>query len=114
MTLGRAQRDEALASLGAVPLNPEAANASRFVSRDGLRYSLRSLAQYAPWVRHIWLVTAGQVPGWLDVRVPGLTVVDHRDIFGGRGEAADLQLPRDRVAAPPHRRPRRALPLCQR
>ncbi|WP_412517728.1 hypothetical protein [Actinomadura madurae] len=36
-------------------------------------------------VRHIWLVTAGQVPGWLDVRVPGLTVVDHRDIFGGRG-----------------------------
>ncbi|SPT51136.1 stealth family protein [Actinomadura madurae] len=81
----RAHRDEALARLGAVPMNREAANASRFVSRDELRYSLRSLALYAPWVRHIWLVTAGQVPDWLDSRAPGITVVDHREIFRGQG-----------------------------
>ncbi|MFH8986515.1 stealth conserved region 3 domain-containing protein [Streptomyces sp. NPDC017940] len=53
----------------------------RFRNRDELRYSLRSLAMYAPWVRHVYLVTAGQVPNWLDRDHPGLTVVDHRDLF---------------------------------
>ncbi|MFD9907200.1 stealth conserved region 3 domain-containing protein [Streptomyces sp. NPDC059063] len=53
----------------------------RFRNRDELRYSLRSLAMYAPWVRHVYLVTAGQVPHWLDEDHPGLTVVDHRDLF---------------------------------
>jgi hypothetical protein len=28
---------------------------------DELRYSLRSLEKYAPWVRHVYLVTNGQV-----------------------------------------------------
>ncbi|WP_172387495.1 stealth conserved region 3 domain-containing protein [Streptomyces sp. MNP-20] len=55
--------------------------AVRFRNRDELRYSLRSLAMYAPWVRHVYLVTAGQVPAWLDEDHPGLTVVDHRDLF---------------------------------
>ncbi|MGA4841578.1 stealth conserved region 3 domain-containing protein [Streptomyces sp. G45] len=55
--------------------------AVRFRNRDELRYSLRSLAMYAPWVRHVHLVTAGQVPDWLDRDHPGLTVVDHRDLF---------------------------------
>ncbi|MFI8927949.1 stealth conserved region 3 domain-containing protein [Streptomyces sp. NPDC053474] len=55
--------------------------AVRFRNRDELRYSLRSLAMYAPWVRHVYLVTAGQVPAWLDADHPGLTVVDHRDLF---------------------------------
>ncbi|MFI2613238.1 stealth conserved region 3 domain-containing protein [Streptomyces sp. NPDC018584] len=55
--------------------------AVRFRNRDELRFSLRSLAMYAPWVRHVFLVTAGQVPDWLDRDHPGLTVVDHRDLF---------------------------------
>ncbi|WP_282796870.1 stealth conserved region 3 domain-containing protein [Streptomyces sp. CC224B] len=53
----------------------------RFRNRDELRYSLRSLAMYAPWVRHVYLVTAGQVPAWLDTAHPGVTVVDHRELF---------------------------------
>ncbi|WP_405900480.1 stealth family protein [Streptomyces sp. NBC_00727] len=63
------------------PLHEQAANDSRFTSRDELRYSLRSLHQYAPWVRTVYLVTAGQVPGWLDTDAPGIKVVDHREIF---------------------------------
>jgi hypothetical protein len=59
----------------------ESANAARWISRDELRYSLRSLHLYAPWLRHIYLVTADQVPAWLDTSVPGLTVVPHREIF---------------------------------
>ncbi|MET9882809.1 stealth family protein [Streptomyces sp. NPDC006430] len=67
------------------PLHEQAANDARFTSRDELRYSLRSIHQYAPWVHQIFLVTAGQVPGWLNTEYPGLTVVDHREIFSDPG-----------------------------
>ncbi|SES28567.1 Stealth protein CR4, conserved region 4 [Pedococcus cremeus] len=62
-----------------------AANDSRFVSRDELRYSLRSLDMYADWVRHVYLVTDDQVPAWLDTTNPRVTVVSHRELFGDRG-----------------------------
>ncbi|WP_409058011.1 stealth conserved region 3 domain-containing protein [Streptomyces sp. SYP-A7185] len=55
--------------------------AVRFRNRDELRYSLRSLAMYAPWIRHVYLVTAGQRPSWLNEDHPGITVVDHQDLF---------------------------------
>jgi hypothetical protein len=72
-------RDEHLAATG--ELNREAANPSRYVDREELRSSLRSLWLHADWVRHVWLVTAGQRPSWLVDEHPQLTVVDHRDIF---------------------------------
>ncbi|WP_055590108.1 stealth family protein [Streptacidiphilus griseoplanus] len=59
----------------------EAANAARYLSRDELKYSLRSLRMHAPWVRNIYLVTDDQVPHWLDTEVPGLRVVSHKEIF---------------------------------
>ncbi|MGR3938695.1 stealth family protein [Streptomyces sp. BRA346] len=59
----------------------QAANAARYANRDELRYSLRSLHLYAPWVRHIYLVTDRQVPDWLALDHPGITVVDHQEIF---------------------------------
>ncbi len=65
--------------------NGQTANDSRFVSRDELRYSLRSLHAYAPWVRRVILVTDDQVPAWLDTTRGDLTVVSHREIFGGTG-----------------------------
>ncbi|MES4907221.1 MULTISPECIES: stealth family protein [unclassified Streptomyces] len=63
------------------PYHEQAANEARYANRDELRYSLRSLHMYAPWVRHIYLVTDDQVPPWLVGSHPGITVVDHRDIF---------------------------------
>lgn len=59
----------------------ESSGRARFISRDELRYSLRSVHLFAPWVRRIHLVTAGQVPGWLDVDHPMVNLVDHRDIL---------------------------------
>ena len=53
----------------------------RFRNFDELRYSLRSLAQFAPWVRHVWLVTDDQTPAWLDTTHPGSTVGPHREIW---------------------------------
>ncbi|MGW5696322.1 stealth family protein [Streptomyces asiaticus] len=69
------------AALAGAGYHAQAANAARYANRDELRYSLRSLYLYAPWVRHIYLVTDRQVPDWLAVSHPGITVVDHHDIF---------------------------------
>ncbi|MEV7780724.1 stealth conserved region 3 domain-containing protein [Kitasatospora sp. NPDC088351] len=57
----------------------------RYRSRDELRYCLRSIAAYAPWIRQVFLVTDDQVPAWLDATGPGLTVVSHRELFAGTG-----------------------------
>lgn len=52
---------------------------ARFQDNDELRYSLRSLALYAPWIRSVHLVTADQKPSWLNTKTVNL--VSHRDIF---------------------------------
>ncbi|MEV4707692.1 stealth family protein [Actinoplanes sp. NPDC049316] len=62
-----------------------ACNDARYTSRDELRYSLRALHCFAPWVNHVYLVTDDQVPDWLDAAYPGITVVSHREIFGDTG-----------------------------
>jgi len=57
-----------------------ATNASRFYSRDELRYSLRSVRMYAPFIRKIWIVTDGQKPDWL-VEDDMVQVVSHADLY---------------------------------
>ncbi len=59
----------------------------RFRDNGELRYSLRSLERFAPWVRTVHVVTDGHLPGWLDRKAPGLSLVSHEEIFpaGGRG-----------------------------
>lgn len=48
---------------------------------DILKYNLRSLVAHVPWVRQVYLVTCRpQVPDWLNVDHPGLTLV-HHDMF---------------------------------
>ncbi|KAE9025878.1 hypothetical protein PR003_g9119 [Phytophthora rubi] len=54
---------------------------NRFRDNEELRYSLRSLEKYAPWVRHIYVVTDGQIPSWLDIESPRISIVKHGDIF---------------------------------
>ncbi|MCW2797902.1 stealth conserved region 3 domain-containing protein [Nocardioides sp.] len=76
--LGRERR---LASMTGTAQTKESSGQARFVSRDELRYSMRSLHLFAPWVRRIHLVTAGQVPDWLDTSHPAVTVVDHSEIL---------------------------------
>ena len=76
-----AAREERLARLTGTAQTRESSGQARFASRDELRYSLRSVHLFAPWVRRIHLVTAGQVPDWLDTSDPRISVVDHRDIL---------------------------------
>lgn len=75
----------AMANHGLGELNEQSANASRYESRDELRYSLRSLETYAPWIRKIYLVTDDQVPSWLDTSNPRIEIISHRDLFGNAG-----------------------------
>jgi hypothetical protein len=62
-------------------LHDSAANEARYFSRDELRYSLRSVAMYAPWVRRIHIVTDEQIPSWLNLDHPKIRVIDHKEIF---------------------------------
>ena len=54
---------------------------SRFVDNDELKYSLRSVEACAPWINHIYIVTDNQVPSWLNVDNPRVSVVDHKQIL---------------------------------
>uniref|UniRef100_A0A8C1KN55 N-acetylglucosamine-1-phosphotransferase subunits alpha/beta n=1 Tax=Cyprinus carpio TaxID=7962 RepID=A0A8C1KN55_CYPCA len=59
----------------------EDVSASRFEDNEELRYSLRSIEKHAPWVRHIFIVTNGQIPSWLNLDNPRISVVTHQDLF---------------------------------
>ena len=59
----------------------ESASDARFLSRDELRYSLRSLHMNAPWVRKVFVVTDDQSPAWLETDNPAVQVVSHKEIF---------------------------------
>jgi len=52
----------------------------RFTSNDELKYSLRSLNKYAPWLNSIYIVSNCQQPKWLDEH-PKIIWVDHSEIF---------------------------------
>ena len=54
---------------------------NRFFDNDELKYSMRSLEKYAPWIRNVYLVTNGQVPSWLNLTHPKVKLVTHADIF---------------------------------
>ncbi|MGY2701858.1 stealth conserved region 3 domain-containing protein [Nocardioides sp. HB32] len=75
-----AAREARLAEATGAALERTSSGRARFVSRDELRYSLRSVHLFAPWVRTIHLVTAGQVPAWLADH-PRINVVHHREIL---------------------------------
>jgi hypothetical protein len=63
------------------PVLAGAATHNRYRSNDELRYSLRSLHAYAPWVRRVFVVTNGDVPPWLNLDCPKLRVVTHAELF---------------------------------
>uniref|UniRef100_A0A8C2V646 N-acetylglucosamine-1-phosphotransferase subunits alpha/beta n=2 Tax=Chinchilla lanigera TaxID=34839 RepID=A0A8C2V646_CHILA len=59
----------------------EDVSASRFEDNEELRYSLRSIERHAPWVRNIFIVTNGQIPSWLNLDNPRVTIVTHQEVF---------------------------------
>lgn len=56
-------------------------DADRFSSRDELRYSLRSLFQFAPWVHRVFVVSNCPPPDWFDKSNQRVVWVPHEDII---------------------------------
>lgn len=63
-----------------IGLLPTSNSSSRFKSRDELKYSIRSVLMYAPWVRKIYIITDNQKPEWF-VETDRIKLVDHSEIF---------------------------------
>ena len=62
-------------------VDPQVAGECRYVENDELRYSLRSVEKFAPWIRRVYIVTDDQTPAWLDTSNPRIRVVSHREIM---------------------------------
>ena len=54
---------------------------TRVTDHNELRYSLRSVEKFAPWIRHIYIVTSKQTPEWLNLNHPKIIIVDHSEII---------------------------------
>ena len=68
------------------PLHDNGINPHRWVCSDELNFCLRSIANNAPWVRRIWIVTDNQIPEVADLPpdfAAKISIVDHREIFAG-------------------------------
>ncbi|MDR0726492.1 MAG: hypothetical protein LBF37_00335 [Rickettsiales bacterium] len=67
---------------GKVVLMAEGVTEARWRENDELKYALRSVEKFAPWVNHIFIVTSfGQVPKWLDTSNPKITIVPQESIM---------------------------------
>jgi len=66
-------------------VSKEALSDARFMNNDELRYSVRSVFLYAPWINKIYIVTDNQIPEWLDGSCTIIKVIDHKEIFENHG-----------------------------
>ena len=48
---------------------------------DFLKYWFRGVEKFAPWVNHIFFVTAGHLPDWLNLQHPKLKIIHHSDFI---------------------------------
>ena len=79
----RARRRQALQNLSdpcSTSIAPFGNVEGRFRDNDELRYGLRALERFFPDHGHIYIVTDGQAPAWLQ-RSERLTLVDHLDLI---------------------------------
>jgi hypothetical protein len=85
----RQKRDRYLAQ-AQTPLHDNGTNPHRWVCSDELNFCVRSIANHAPWVRRIWIVTDDQIPVLAplsDEFAAKISIVDHRTIFSGHSDA---------------------------
>mgnify|MGYP000178497100 CR=1 FL=1 len=71
---------------GGTPLHANGINPHRWACADELGYCLRSIANNAPWINRIWIVTDAQAPDLSGVPAAlrrKISIVDHRELFAG-------------------------------
>lgn len=52
---------------------------SRYRDWGNLRYVFRGIDQFLPWINHVFFITNGQKPEWLNLNHPKLRFVTHQD-----------------------------------
>ena len=62
-------------------VNGADAGPDRYRQIDELRYALRSVHAFAPWVRRIFIATDSQAPAWLDADHPRVRIVRSEEFF---------------------------------
>lgn len=62
-------------------VNAADASAARYRQIDELRYAMRSVRAFAPWIRHIFIATDSTPPAWLDLDHPDVTIVRSEEFF---------------------------------
>jgi len=54
----------------------------RFKNNEEMRYSLRSIYKYAPWINNIYIIVYdGHIPKWLNLNHPKIHLIWHSKIF---------------------------------
>ena len=78
----RAKREAVMKRIGLIVKEGDNGTC-RYLSHDELRYSLRSVDKFLPWVRHVHLVVDDDIalPSWLDVSNPRLVIHRWGDIM---------------------------------
>ena len=76
----RAKKNAALIAAGEKPADNDV-SIHRFFDNDELKYSLRSVEKFAPWIRKIFIITDEQVPEWMNTDNPKIQIVDHAEIL---------------------------------
>jgi Stealth protein CR2, conserved region 2/Stealth protein CR1, conserved region 1 len=72
------------------PLHVNGTNPHRWICSDELNFCLRSIANNAPWVRRVWILTDNQIPEMAALPpefAAKISIADHRDIFAGHEDA---------------------------
>ena len=63
-------------------INDNEKSNKRFINTNELKYSLRGVYKYLPWVNKIYIVVAdGQIPQWLNINHPKIQLIKHSQIF---------------------------------
>ena len=66
--------------------NKEDIKPQRFQDFNQLKYSIRSVQMYAPWIRTIFIVTNGQHPLWLNTTTDRIRIISHEQIFTDKSD----------------------------
>lgn len=72
------------------PRHANAMNPHRWACNDELGYCVRSIANHAPWIGRIWIITDAQTPDLSALPaqlVERITIVDHLTLFAGHESA---------------------------
>ena len=77
----QSKKENILKKYGIYQKSTDVSGQKRFSNNDELKYSLRSVQKYCPWIRNIYIITDNQIPDWINTNNNNLRIIDHKEIF---------------------------------